>query len=552
MRHQSTRWAAVLFLLLWGTFAHSASVLNSGQKITSNQYLESTNLKYRFYLQSDGNLVLRDWGTRAALWASGTQGKGGTRLTVQSDGNIVLYTSSNKAVWASNTQGTGANRLVLQDDANLVLYTGAGQSVWSTQTGSTNGGNTGGSSGSYTEMVGYLNQIRALNGTIVLDWDNTIDIDSVYTVGKTAPLWLNAFAEANIDAWLVTGNGNNTRIESAVVGVVKTANVNYWKNLLRNKAFYGEATGEKEGKYAQIIGSRNKWQFMIVDDASANINDFKTVTGGRGYLYQPNSGYATYDEMLGHLKNFPQQLQSNSGSSSAIQHVGTTQIWDADGQNIKITRPSGTKAGDLLVLVLHRTDDHLPFEVSGWKRAAECYKEDNGYQCLNVSDCTTKSGNFCDRFQSKYTGRDLAQTIFYRTVGSSEASSYTFNLNKDTTGHPGWVILTGLRGANTSDPVRSWKNRGCDGDPDSLFPSVYGKKGDMLLLSQSFDDAVSQSKFGAPDGTTAFGYVSNSDEAGFLFGGVLSADGETGTRKTHGDGASSCKDALVSLTIKPR
>lgn len=73
----------------------------------------------------------------------------------------------------------------------------------------------------------------------------------------------------------------------------------------------------------------------------------------------------------------------------------------------------------------------------------------------------------------------------------------------------------------------------------------------MVLLSQSFDDAVSQSKFGAPSGTSTFGYVSRSDEAGFLFGGTLRSTGETGKMKTIGDGASSCKDALVSLTIKP-
>lgn len=72
----------------------------------------------------------------------------------------------------------------------------------------------------------------------------------------------------------------------------------------------------------------------------------------------------------------------------------------------------------------------------------------------------------------------------------------------------------------------------------------------MLLLSQSFDDAVSQSKFGAPSGLSTFGYVSNSDEAGFLYGGTLGEDGETGQLKTRGDGASSCKDALVAVTIK--
>ncbi|MDX5297342.1 MAG: hypothetical protein LPK85_00175, partial [Gammaproteobacteria bacterium] len=239
--------------------------------------------------------------------------------------------------------------------------------------------------------------------------------------------------------------------------------------------------------------------------------------------------------------------------AEGISHVGTTQVWDRDGLGLSVNRPSGTRAGDLMVLVLHRTDDLLPFAVSGWTRRAECYKEDNGYQCLNVSDCTSSSGGFCTRFQSKYRGRDLAQVVFTKTAGSSEPSSYTFNLNQGSTGgHPGWAILTTLRGANTSSPVRAWANKGCDGDADSLFPSVEGRKGDMLLLSQSYDDAVSKDKFGAPNGMSTFGYVSNSDEAGFLFGGLLSSDGPTGVRRTNGSGASSCKDALVSLTIKPQ
>lgn len=239
--------------------------------------------------------------------------------------------------------------------------------------------------------------------------------------------------------------------------------------------------------------------------------------------------------------------------TGSISHIGTTSVWDSNGQGVSLAKPSNTKAGDLMVLVLHRTDSTLPFAVSGWTRRAECYKEDNGYQCLNVSDCTTISGDYCTRFQSKYRGLDLAQVVFTRTASSSEPTSYSFNMTKDGyVAHPGWAILTTLRGANTSSPVRAWANKGCDNDNDSLFPSVDGRKGDMLLLSQSFDDFVSKSTFTAPNGMTTFGYVGNSDETGFLYGGILTADGATGVRRTNGPGASGCKDALVSITIKPQ
>ena len=271
--------------------------------------------------------------------------------------------------------------------------------------------------------------------------------------------------------------------------------------------------------------------------------------------------------------------EGTCNTNGTITHVATTVIYDPDGQNVTIARPSGVKAGDLLVLVLHRTDDDLPLYVNGWNRAAECHKSDNGQECRTEDMCAEwHNDDFCryfgtDRWRTssgnlvRYEGHDLAQSVFFKEAGSNEPSSYRFNLNRDSSGHPGWAILTALRGADTRDPIRDWSHMGCDRNTDSLFPSVYGQAGDMVLLSQSFDDPVAQSKFGAPSGTRTFGYVDGerrfvsqadqntplkNDETGFLFGGILTRSGETGTLKTNGDGASSCKDILVSLTIKPQ
>ncbi len=248
-------------------------------------------------------------------------------------------------------------------------------------------------------------------------------------------------------------------------------------------------------------------------------------------------------------------------SGTSISQVGTTKVYDYDGQGLTIARPSGVVNGDLMVLILHRTDDYLPMRVDGWTRAAECYKRDNGYQCATAADCTSWSANgkFCNSFGSYYQyGQDLAQSIFYRTA-SNEPSSYRVDLNQDTSGHPGWAILTALRGAATTNPVRAWTHKGCDSNSDSKshFPSVYGQAGDMLLLSQSFDDNVAQSAFGAPSGTTLFGFINGDsgpepDETGYLFGKRLTSTGYTGEMVTSGVGGSGCKDALVSLTIKPR
>lgn len=70
-------------------------------------------------------------------------------------------------------------------------------------------------------------------------------------------------------------------------------------------------------------------------------------------------------------------------------------------------------------------------------------------------------------------------------------------------------------------------------------------------MKGNFDDAIGMDKFTAPVGFVDLGYVSNSDEAGFLFGGTLSQDGDTGPMETLGDGGPNCKDGLVSLAIRP-
>lgn len=89
--------------------------------------------------QADGNLVLyRGADTdRQALWASGTDGRGGSKLAFQGDGNLVIYTShggKDAPIWASNTAGRGVCQLALQDDLNLVLYDGAGKPHWASST----------------------------------------------------------------------------------------------------------------------------------------------------------------------------------------------------------------------------------------------------------------------------------------------------------------------------------------------------------------------------------------------------------------------------------
>ncbi|MFD4640045.1 LysM peptidoglycan-binding domain-containing protein [Lentzea sp. NPDC058436] len=105
--------------------------LQAGQELTRGQQLTSAN-GYMLTLQSDGNLVLSE--NTGTVWASGTDGKGAVRATLQADGNFVLYTSDENAVWSTGTQGNEGSRLVLQDDRNLVVFAVDGSAKWASNT----------------------------------------------------------------------------------------------------------------------------------------------------------------------------------------------------------------------------------------------------------------------------------------------------------------------------------------------------------------------------------------------------------------------------------
>jgi Putative peptidoglycan binding domain len=74
-------------------------------------------------------LNLKSSQTPKALWSTGTAGRGGNRVVVQGDGNLVVYTASNIPVWASGSRGSNVV-LIMQDDGNLVLYETSGPNKW--------------------------------------------------------------------------------------------------------------------------------------------------------------------------------------------------------------------------------------------------------------------------------------------------------------------------------------------------------------------------------------------------------------------------------------
>lgn len=80
----------------------------------------------RLTLRTDGNLVLANKHNGWVYWSTGTAGRGATQLLWQEDGNLVLYTARyERAVWASGTNGDCGQAvplLGLQQDSNFVIY----------------------------------------------------------------------------------------------------------------------------------------------------------------------------------------------------------------------------------------------------------------------------------------------------------------------------------------------------------------------------------------------------------------------------------------------
>jgi hypothetical protein len=72
-------------------------------------------------MQWDGNLVLYDQYARAR-WATNTWGQGGVRATMQIDGNFVVYDANDRPLWASNTYWHTDYVLAIQGDGNMVIY----------------------------------------------------------------------------------------------------------------------------------------------------------------------------------------------------------------------------------------------------------------------------------------------------------------------------------------------------------------------------------------------------------------------------------------------
>jgi hypothetical protein len=112
--------------------------LMSGEGLGNGRTLNSCDGRFSLTMQTDGNLVLYQSGG-GALWATGTPGNSGRNVTafMQTDGNFVVYAnpwSSWIPLWSSGTWGQPGSYLALQNDGNLVVYNQHNNWTWASHT----------------------------------------------------------------------------------------------------------------------------------------------------------------------------------------------------------------------------------------------------------------------------------------------------------------------------------------------------------------------------------------------------------------------------------
>ncbi len=128
---------------LWadGTNVRSATI-GSGQKLKGGWWTQS--LYTRLVVQPDGNVVMYRKRDGKAVWSTGTYGHSGAYVYMQSDGNLVVYTSSGGpgiggALWSTHTNGHTGAYAIMQNDGNFVVYGSGGGpttggSLWASNT----------------------------------------------------------------------------------------------------------------------------------------------------------------------------------------------------------------------------------------------------------------------------------------------------------------------------------------------------------------------------------------------------------------------------------
>ena len=105
-----------------------ANTLQSGQKLTPGQKLQSPDGAWELVYQTDGNLALYNRGSY--VWDANAGGNPPGEAVMQTDGHFVLYRPGGVYYWGTGVYGFNDGRLVLANGGQLAVIRGANTVVW--------------------------------------------------------------------------------------------------------------------------------------------------------------------------------------------------------------------------------------------------------------------------------------------------------------------------------------------------------------------------------------------------------------------------------------
>eukprot|EP00546_Thalassionema_frauenfeldii_P012760 CAMPEP_0178913002 /NCGR_PEP_ID=MMETSP0786-20121207/10592_1 /TAXON_ID=186022 /ORGANISM="Thalassionema frauenfeldii, Strain CCMP 1798" /LENGTH=483 /DNA_ID=CAMNT_0020585679 /DNA_START=180 /DNA_END=1634 /DNA_ORIENTATION=+ len=104
-------------------------VLSPNKKVSPGHTSRSPNGLYVLEFTKSGSLVLRDKEKDEILWRA-SEDDGGSKLSLQTDGNMVLRKSNGNVLFSSKTHGHPNSQLILDDGGQIAVIAPDGLSLW--------------------------------------------------------------------------------------------------------------------------------------------------------------------------------------------------------------------------------------------------------------------------------------------------------------------------------------------------------------------------------------------------------------------------------------
>jgi hypothetical protein len=309
--------------------------VGNGQLLTPGQWRRSPNGNYGLVMQSDGNLVLYETGSRKALWSSQTSGNPGAFAALQRDGNLVVYSSSRQPLYHSATSAGAGTVLVVQDDGNAVLYSG-GKALWGAQTDVHQLGNG--------QLLRPGQSRRSRNGQYALSMYSDGNLVLVHQESGT-PLW-SSQTSGNPGAFAVLQRGGNLVVLSSS------------RHPLYSTSTAGDTDTsllvQDDGNAVLYSAGKGLWSSQMDVHQLGNgqllrPGQSRRSRNGQYALSMYSDGNLVLVDQVSGKALWSSQTSGNPGAFAALQRDGNLVVLSSSGQPLYATGTAGGASTVLLV-----------------------------------------------------------------------------------------------------------------------------------------------------------------------------------------------------------